>query len=101
MLGANWHCLALHWPTLRVAECLPLLSAKPDAGVQATCSCWSGWLAQELNETKSRLERAQAAAEDFQRRFLQVRDLDGLLVAEGMGLKSQANCRCWRMHSVY
>lgn len=30
---------------------------------------------QELNETKSRLERAQAAAEDFQRRFLQVRPL--------------------------
>ncbi|PRW21080.1 kinesin KIFC3 isoform X3 isoform B [Chlorella sorokiniana] len=30
-------------------------------------------LAQELNETKSRLERAQAAAEDFQRRFLQER----------------------------
>lgn len=29
------------------------------------------WL-QELNETKSRLERAQGAAEDFQRRFLQV-----------------------------
>lgn len=33
--------------------------------------CLTTWL-QELNETKSRLERAQGATEDFQRRFLQV-----------------------------
>ena len=34
-------------------------------------------LQQELNETKTRLERAGAAAEDFQRRFLQVRRRGG------------------------
>ncbi len=50
-------CLAVH----SAVQCNSVAAAR------------STFFLQELNETKSRLERAQAAAEDFQRRFLQVR----------------------------